>query len=563
VIAAQVWLSRYRARSSRDREVLFPRRWNFWLWVALFAVFLLRGFEHYRLFPINHAGHLGEMNHAVRGADYVAKGAPFSTYNVGLGLLFYPFFEQFGYRALLAKQLTILLWGGLLVAVFVLFSLLHRGVNNPLVFLPVVLFSWILPSLRTYTWHVGAAIAATAVYFLAAAILAKGPARRQVALAAVGVVLYVIALSTYHATLLFLPVLAAILAASWLAGWRADRRAGLVALLCLPLVAVATGYVVRQEEAAPLPQRLRYEIIQKTQLETPNWNLADNALRSWDNFFHAFLGHDASLVMRVLFLSGIVLCIRSFRTSVFARTSLVSFVTVYAVQWPLWGHADWSQNCYTIIPLVGILLVALRGLENTVALIPSPRIYRAVLVGLTLGISAVEYRHYFAAGLFYDRHYKQDAYDTRNQLTLALRDVQRSAEEGDRLLFMPALQGPQQGVSYRTHDLEWKNPRLVQTLENVRFFDSAHDLGERVRQAQAKTGRAARVYFGVPSAQGLSEVERYMQELPRGAQLVQEEPYRAVMHPHIRLFLTYVDVPEPLSAEPRAGPSPPPRRASL
>jgi hypothetical protein len=249
--------------------------------------------------------------------------------------------------------------------------------------------------------------------------------------------------------------------------------------------------------------------------------------------------------MRILFLTGIAACLRSFRTSLFARTTLVLFLTMYGAQWPLWGHEDWSQNCYTIIPICGILLMALRALENAVALVRSRAAYAVAVAGLCASISAVEYDHYFTAGFFYDRHYKQDPYDTKTQLTLALRDAQKVVSAEGAVVFMPVLRGPRQAVSYDARNLEWRNPRILRVMEHVRFFHSPEDLAARVERIQKRTGRKVRVYFGVPSPEALGEIERYRQALPAGTELVQVEPYREVMAPRIRLYLTYVDVPPP------------------
>jgi hypothetical protein len=549
VLAAQTWLLRRQGGRAREHGVTFAPRWNFWFWILVLGIFLLRAFEHFRLFPVTLMGHMGEMNHAILGASYVADGRPFTVYNLGLGLLFYPLFEWLGYSTLLSKQLTILLWGTIVLALFVLFSRLHGGVNSPLIFIPAALFCWILPSLRTYTWHVGAAVAAVAVYFLVAAIVTKGSARTRVVYAAIGVVLYLVGLSAYHAAVLFLPPLAVILVVSYAVGWRPDALAGRIVLVCLPLLAGAAGFVLQQEVAAPLQGRLQYELAKKAHIETWRWNPADNALRSWDNFFYSFLARDASPPMRVLFLTGICLCIRSFRTSVFKRTTLLLFLILYGVQWPLWGHGDWSQNCYTVIPILGILLVALRGLQNVLGLIRQRTAYAAAVGVLTAGIGIAEYEHYFDAGLFYDRHYKQDPYDTKTQLTMALRDVVETRKEDDDVVFfMPTLHGLKQPVSYNAQGLEWRNPRLRQVLEHVRFFNSPADLAARVQRVQARTGRPVRVYFGVPSADSLAEAKRYVEGLPGGAQLIREEPYRDVMQPHIALYLTYVDIPAPSAA---------------
>jgi hypothetical protein len=549
VLAAQVWLLRRERGRAREHGVVFSPRWNFWFWLVILAIFLFRAFEHYRLFPVTLMGHRGEMNHAIVGASYVAADAPFSVYNIGLGLLFYPVFEWLGYSTVLAKQLTILLWGAIVMALFVLFSRLYGGLNSPLIFVPAALFSWILPSLRTYTWHVGAAVAAVAVYFLAAAVLSKGSGRTRGIYAAIGVVLYLVGLSAYHAAALFLPPLVLILAVSYAVGWRPDPVAGRIVLVCIPLLTAAAGYVVQQEVAAPLRGRLEYEIVRKEHTETWRWNWADNALRSWDNFFYSFLAYDASLPVRVLFLTGLCLCIRSFRTSVFKRITLVLFVVMYGVQWPLWGHGDWSQNCYTVIPILGILLVGLRGLQSVLGAIKHRATYAAAVGVLTAIIGVVEYEHYYDAALFYDRHYKQDPFDTKTQLTMALRDAREALDEDeDIVIFMPTLHGQKQTVSYNAAGLEWRNPALIRVLEHVRFFNSHSDLATRVARVQARTGRRVRVYFGLPSAESLAEAKRYMEGLPGGAQLIQEEPYRDVMHPHIQLYLTYVDVPAPPGA---------------
>jgi hypothetical protein len=297
-------------------------------------------------------------------------------------------------------------------------------------FLPVVLFSWILPSMRTYTWHAAAAIAATSVYFLIAAFVRGQDAPfARIVNATVGVILYLIALSAYHATAVFLAPALLVLGVSYLAGWRPDRFGWRMILICLPLLLAAALFVFSQEIAYPFGARIKAELVERAALR-PDWNWRDNTLRSWDNFFYSFFGPEASFPMRVLLLTGLCECLRTLRTSLFARTTLVLFTTLYALQWPLWGHEDWSQNCYTIIPIIGLILVALRGLENAVALIGTRWLHTTVLAVLMLSLSVVEYRHYFAAGLFQDSHYLQDPFDTSTQLTLALRDAKSELASG-------------------------------------------------------------------------------------------------------------------------------------
>lgn len=535
-LVAQAWGLDRRADATQARDRLFAPRWNAVFFIGVFALFLVRAGEYSDIFPVHHEG---ETNSAINGARLVAEHGPFAAYNTGFGLVFRPFFDTFGYNFLIARRLTIAVWGVSLVSLLVLYSGLRRGANNLLLFVPPVFVAMILPSLRTYTWHAGAAVASVASFVLVAAVASPARVRTRLALAATGLVLYSLGFTAYHAAVLYLPLTLLIVGVGFVFGWRADRLA-LVLMAGIIVVLAGSACLISAETAYPLAGRIRDELFDSR----PNWSKGANLLRSWDNFFYSFLLHDASFAVRLLFLTGLVGCVRAFGTCLFARTSLVAFSVVYGMQLFLWGHSDWSQNCYTIVPILGILIVGLQGLAGILGGLRPPWAHALAVVIATAGISAGEYRHYFTAGLFNDRQYEQSPYDTKIQLTLALRDARAASHAApeDIVFLLPALDGPPQPVAYEAAGLEWKSPRARRMLDRVRYYSSPDDLARQVRDMRALSARRLRVYFGLPSPDALAIIDTYLAALP-DASLVVREPYHDVLHPHARLLLAYADIP--------------------
>jgi hypothetical protein len=524
-------------------EPLFAARWNFWFWTLVLVLFMARGLQYSDIFPVHH---YGEPNSAILGAQFVGSGQPFTAYNTGFGLLFYPLYNAFGYSFFLSRTLTTFVWGVSLLAVLILFSRLHGKANSPLIFIPPVFVAMILPSLRTYTWHAGAMIASVAVFFLVAAAVEQS-LRTRVVLTVVGVAFYAAALSAYHAVAFYLLVLAVIVGISY-AYARPRRGAVLLSLAVLLLLGAASWLAIRREDAYPLAARLHFELSYGLAEVRPDWNWRENFLRSWDNIFYSFFAHDASFPIRVLFLLGLGGCVSFFRRSVFARTALVLFIGLFVPQMFLWGHGDWSQNCDTIVPVIGILLVALRIVERGLArLVPKVPAVAAALA-LCAVFSWCEYQQYFSAGLFCDRQYGQDPYDTKTQLTLALRDARRTIDApDDTVVLMPALGGPMQPVAFDIRGLEYKHPEILEPLagDDVRYFTSISDLAAQVRELQEQKRVPVRIYFGKPDSTSDAAVRSYVQALPPNSILVESEPYRETLGSYLRLFVTYVDVPVP------------------
>jgi hypothetical protein len=533
LICVQVWWLDPRAGGGSSAETPLQPRWTPWVLAAVLGLFALRAGEYADIFPVHH---LGEMNSAIHGAAIVREHGVFSAYNAGFGVLFAPFFEVFGTSFPVVRTLTIGAWAVALVGFCALYSALHRGANHPLILVPPAFVAMILPSLRTYTWHAGAVLASVGAFFLVVAIASRGrPVFRSVC-AALGAGFYVAGFTAYHAAAVYLLVVGAVAVWAFIP-WRPPDRIARASAALVILLAVLSTTALSYAEAYPLADRVVGELHDSR----PNWNKYDNLLRSWDNFFYSFLWHDMSFPGRAVFLVGLAACLASARRCLFARTSLVMFGTIYGAQIFFWGHADWSQNCYTIVPILGVIVVGLRQLAGSLALAPRP--WAAVAAGAaTIGLAGAEYRHYFSAGLFNDRQYEQHAYDTHTQLSLALRDARALGGAEEIVFFMPALSGPQQPVSYETHGLEWKHPASRAVLARMRYFTSAADLAAQVRHIREGSSARIRIYFGYPGDHALDELAPYLERLPPEASLVMREPYRELLHPHARLLVTYVDL---------------------
>jgi hypothetical protein len=535
VLLIQIAILDRRAGGAPERDVLFSPRYNAWFFLGVLSIFVARAFEYADLFPVRH---FGETNSAILGARRAEAYGVLSAYNAGFGPLFAPVFRWLGETFPIVRVLTILTWGMTVTALLVLYSMLHRGANNLLVFVPPLLTAMILPSLRTYTWHAGAPVAAVAAFFLVAAIGGAVTTRRRVVFSCVGASLYAVGFTAYHAAVVFIPLVLFIGVLGFVLERRPDRF-GWIVLAVVVILGLASALAIQSEDVNGLRDRVYTELADPRE----NWSKSDNLMRSWDNFFYSFLSHDASFPVRVLFLVGLIGAARAFRSSVFARTALVLFVGIYGSQAFLWGHADWSQNCYTIIPIVALLLIALHHLAHTLALIRPRWVYGTTLLVAVSGISSLEYRHYFEAALFRDRQYEQHPHDTATQLSLALRDAHTMSVRDETWAFvMPDLYAAPQPVAFDPDGLEWKHPRSQRILGRIAFFTSPEHLRELVQRLR-QDGRPIRVYFGHGNDHALNDLAPYLDALPTDAALVQREPYADVMQPYVQLRLTYVDVP--------------------
>ncbi|HZZ20044.1 MAG TPA: hypothetical protein VFE25_11770 [Opitutaceae bacterium] len=471
-----------------DKTLLF--------FLAVAAAFYLRMMYHASYFPIFFEGEESKvLDLAKATVDYAAYmdswWAAFMggliEYNKGFAWLLVPFYKLYGYDVRLVVYVLPILYSALIGAFYTIYRKAYPR-SSLLSFAVVSMAAILCVSLRRYKWHTVTFLSALSVYtyflpkFYSGATLMRDRSRTILA-----AVLFALSCYLYFGSLMYaLPFVILIVFFSSKAERRQEFLVAGLALVAFALMAFASYHSTE-----------RWRVRVGEELSSLRGDFTPQGLRvCWWATRDFFFTQVLSVPYLAIFVAGVLASCRKIRAGdCFALINSVLLACIWAFQAPIGGLNNPDQMNWSMIPLLGLLLI---GCDAIFAWMRERIRYGAVIsVVLAAAVCWGELGHYVV--LSRDAPYQEFVQDrnTRSQLELLLWRIRDDPSEKVRY-FLPAPSVPevQGGFDYKAALVRVDTPAI---LGKATQFTSLEDLRRKITELPGN--RTAIVFLSVGSAE--------------------------------------------------------------